>query len=247
MYEERVYRRGMSGGSGMMDFEVVEQETDLWISMELSAYYPGIEREIRAFAVDLREELLGYIREDPIFLTSLEPHQALPGAPRIAADMAAATEKAGVGPMAAVAGAFARDVGRAIRRKTDCRRLMVENGGDIYILGQGPLTVAVYAGSSPLSDKVGISLEVSGEFGVCTSSGTVGHSLSFGRADAMAVISEDVVVADAFATAYCNQIQSKDDIGPVLEQAKLCPDITGAMVIIGDALGAWGDLELVSL
>ena len=231
----------------MMDFEVVEQETDLWISMELSAYYPGIAQEIRDFAVGLREELLGYIREDPIFLTSLEPHQTLPGAPGIAADMAVATEKAGVGPMAAVAGAFARDVGRAIHRKTGCPRLMVENGGDIYILGQGPLTVAVYAGSSPLSGKVGISLEVSGELGVCTSSGTVGHSLSFGRADAMVVISEDVVIADAFATAYCNQVQSKDDIGPLLEQAKLCPDIAGSMVIIGDALGAWGDLELVSL
>lgn len=231
----------------MKSFEVVEQETDLWISMDASACYPGIQQEIRGFVVGLRLELSGYIRKDPRFLESLEPYSLMSGAPRIAVDMAAAGEKAGVGPMAAVAGAVARDVGRFIAQKTGCNKLVVENGGDIYIRDDYPLTVAVYAGNSPLSEKVGIRVKVSGELGVCTSSGTVGHSLSFGAADAVAVISEDAVTADAFATAYCNQVKCRDDISLVLGKAKSCPDIKGIVIISGDALGAWGDLELVNL
>lgn len=231
----------------MKDFEVVEQETDLWISMDASAYYPGIQLEIRGFVVGLRAELSGYIRNDPYFLHVLEPYSLLPGAPQIAVDMAAAAEKAGVGPMAAVAGAVARDVGRFIAEKTGCNKLVVENGGDIYIRGDHPLTVAVYGGDSPLSEKVGIRVNVSGELGVCTSSGTVGHSLSFGAADAVAVISDDAAVADAFATAYCNQVKCREDISQVLEKARNRPDIKGIVIIVGDALGAWGHLELVDL
>lgn len=231
----------------MKDFEVVEQETDLWISMELSAWYPAIQEEIGGFVVRLRQQLLDYIQKDPSFLTSLEPHPTIPGAPSIAVDMAAAAAKAGVGPMAAVAGAVAREVGRFINERTGCARLMVENGGDIYIRGQGAPTIAVYAGDSSLSEKVGIRVSVPGELGVCTSSGTVGHSLSFGKADALAVICDDAVVADAFATAFCNQVRSRDDIPGVLEKAKAYPDIKGVLAVIGDALGAWGELELVSL
>ena len=247
MYEERVYRRGMSGGLGMLNFEVIEQETDLWISMEASACYPGLQEEIRGFVLRLRKTLKDYLEQDPAFLITLEPYRILPGAPPIAVDMAVAASKAGVGPMAAVAGAFARDVGREIRRLTNCSKVMVENGGDIYLFGSDSITVAVYAGNSPLCDKVGISLKLEGELGICTSSGTVGHSLSFGKADACAVICDDVVVADAFATAFCNKVKAKEDIQQVLTAAKSSPDIKGALVIIGDALGAWGDLELIGL
>ena len=75
----------------------------------------------------------------------------------------------------------------------------------------------------------------------------MGHAFSFGRGDACVVISENVVTADAFATAYCNKVQTSDDIEKVLGLAQKCPDVTGALVIIGDTLGAWGDLELVRL
>jgi ApbE superfamily uncharacterized protein (UPF0280 family) len=247
MYEERVYRRGMGGISGMTDFEVVEEETDLWISIDSSSYFKGIEEEIRGLVLRLREDLKEYISRDPRFLIAFEPYRLLPEAPEIVMDMARAAEKAGVGPMAAVAGAVAWGVGREIREKTGCGRLMIENGGDIYIFGECPFTIAVYAGESPLSEKVGIRVNVSGELGVCTSSGTVGHARSFGRADACVVISDSVVTADAFATAYCNKMQTQGDIQRVLDLAKDCPDVRGVLVIMEETLGAWGDLELVGL
>lgn len=231
----------------MINFEIVEEETDLWISMEASAFYPGLEEEIRGFVLSLRESLKDYLALDPGFLTSLEPCEVLQEAPPIAAEMARAVRLAGVGPMAAVAGAFARDVGRFVRSKTSCSNVVVENGGDIYIYGNHPITAAVYAGSSPLSDKIGLRLRVDGELGICTSSGTVGHSLSFGRADACVVICDDVLVADAFATAFCNRVKFKEDVQLILDAAREQQDIRGALVIIGDALGAWGKIELVSL
>ena len=229
------------------NFEVIVQETDLWISMDSSAWYQGLEVEIRGFVFTLREIIKEYIKSDPLFLTSLEPREALPGAPKVVLDMVQGGRKAGVGPMAAVAGAVAREVGRHIREITGSRHVMVENGGDIYIYGSRPLTVAVYAGISSLSDKVGIRLQPSGELGICTSSGTVGHSISFGKADACAVICDDVVVADAFATAFCNRVKSAEDISEVLNLAKGCADVKGILVILGEALGAWGEIELIGL
>jgi len=107
--------------------------------------------------------------------------------------------------------------------------------------------VAVYAGSSPLSNKIAVKIKLTGEAGVCTSSGTVGHSLSFGKADACAVICDEVLVADAFATAYCNKVKTKEDIQQVLAEAKDQPEVRGVLVVMGDALGVWGDLELVAL
>lgn len=231
----------------MTDFEIVEQETDLWISMDSSFYYPDLEEETRGFVVELREALKSYIEKDYLFLTSLKPRDVLQSAPAMAADMAKAARKAGVGPMAAVAGAVAREAGRFITQKTGCCKLLVENGGDIYIRGHETATVAVYAGASPLSERVGIRVNATGELGVCSSSGTVGHSLSFGLADAVAVVSQDVLTADAYATAYCNQVKCRDDISTLLEKAKVNRDIKGVVVIIGDALGAWGDLKLMDL
>lgn len=247
MGEERVYRRGMGLSPKKRNFEILEFETDLWISLESSAWHQGLEGEIRGLVVMLRETLKEYIKSDPMFLTSYEPWEVLPGAPPIAVDMAKAATKAGVGPMAAVAGAFARYVGRWIREITGSSHVLVENGGDIYIYGHRPITVSVHAGASPLSDKVGVRLAPEGELGICTSSGVVGHAVSFGKADACAVICDDVVDADAFATAFGNRVKSAEDIQEVLNLAKGMADIKGILIIVGDAMGAWGEIELIGL
>ena len=48
-----------------------------------------------------------------------------------AMEMAAAADKAGIGPMSAVAGLFAREVGEHILNNFELNELLVENGGDI--------------------------------------------------------------------------------------------------------------------
>ena len=116
------------------------------------------------------------------------------------ADMVKAGKNAGVGPMAAVAGAIAEHVGLGLLKSTN--HVIVENGGDIFIKTDAPLTVGIFAGKSSLSLRIGIRLSGGPKpMAVCTSSGTVGHSLSLGRADAVCVAADSCAIADAAATA----------------------------------------------
>ena len=87
--------------------------------------------------------------------------------------------------------------------------------------------------------------------GVCTSSGTVGHSLSLGKADSVTVVAESAAFADAVATLVGNAVGGegggKAGVGRALEKAKEIAGILGVVVICGDTLGAVGDVRLVSL
>jgi ApbE superfamily uncharacterized protein (UPF0280 family) len=160
--------------------------------------------------------------------------------------MIEAAAAVGVGPMAAVAGALAATVGRRLTPLSP--EVIVENGGDIYLAITGSATVALFAGKSPLSHRVGLSLDPAlSPLGVCTSSATVGHSLSFGRADAACVLAPSTALADAAATALGNRIQGPDSIASALEWVASLPDILGAVVVIGEKLGAWGQVELIPL
>lgn len=247
MYQVRFYRREQGRDENMRCFEVSVGETDLWIAVDRSSFSSGLENFVRGQVQRLRSELEEYILRDPEFKTALGPHRVIPGAPAFAVDMACAAGLAGVGPMAGVAGMFAREIGRLILARTGCSKLVVENGGDIFLAGNEPVTISIFAGQSPLSGRVGLRLDVKNSLGVCTSSGTVGHSLSFGRADAVVVVSRDAVIADVFATSLCNRVQEPEDIAKVLEAAKAAEGVLGAVVILGKSIGAWGELELLNL
>jgi ApbE superfamily uncharacterized protein (UPF0280 family) len=124
----------------------------------------------------------------------------------------------------------------------------VENGGDIFLKVTRPAVIALYAGDSPLSNKIGLKIDpLQGPLGVCTSSGTVGHSLSFGRADAACVLAASTALADACATALGNRVPDAGAINEALAWAAEVPDILGALVIVGDKLGAWGQMELTPI
>jgi len=240
MYEERTYR-GSVGAADLVTFSVVVKETDLLILAEA---------DLSALAMEVvlkhRHQLEGYIARYPAFLKSLVPVKAGPGAPESALRMAAAAEKAGVGPMAAVAGVFSDLVGEALLAESS--QVIVENGGDIYIKSAMPRVVALYAGDSPISGKVGIKISPEDTpIGVCTSSGKVGPSLSLGRAHAACVLSGSAVLADAVATAVGNAVHGPDDVEKGLAVARSIEGVTGAVVIAGDKLGAWGKVKLVKL
>jgi ApbE superfamily uncharacterized protein (UPF0280 family) len=236
-YEPRTYRTRMAR-AGLVGFRVAVKETDLWVlaARDFSA-------EVRAIVIQERQQLEAYIAGHPGFLTTLAPWPADRFAPLVVREMIEAAAAAGVGPMAAVAGALAARVGRQLAPLSP--EIIVENGGDIF---QHPATVALFAGQSPLSYRVGLNLDPSlSPLGVCTSSASVGHSLSFGRADAACVLAESCALADAAATALGNRVQGPDTIAPALEWAAALPDILGAVVIVGEKLGAWGRVELAPL
>ncbi|AEH50617.1 UPF0280 family protein [Pseudothermotoga thermarum] len=238
---ERFYRNWHSGK--LNHFVVQVEETDLWI--EIDRFEPQIKEAVYKLVKKLREDLKRYIKHHSNFLTSLEPVQVEQNAPEIVLEMAQAGNLAKVGPMAAVAGAVADKVGKFLSEEFNCKEVIVENGGDIYLKSQNEVIVGIYAGKSPLSGKVGLKIPP-GEWGICTSSGTVGHSLSFGKADAVTIVSENATIADAFATYYCNMVKDKKDVEKVLEIVDK-NYVKTIVVIIEDKLGIVGEHELVIL
>jgi ApbE superfamily uncharacterized protein (UPF0280 family) len=240
MYQPRTYRRWVKD-DGLVSFNVVVKETDLYIRAT-----KNLEAETRASITKHRAPLEAYIASHPLFLHSLEPVSIDDRAPEIVKDMIQAAATVGVGPMAAVAGAIAERVGRDLLAYSP--EVIVENGGDIFAMVLQTRLIGVYAGDSHFTGK--IALEISPEktpLGICTSSGTVGHSLSLGVADAVIIISHSTSLADAAATAVGNKVTAADDIDTVIEELKAIPGLLGAVLIKGDRMGVWGDVKLVPL
>jgi uncharacterized protein len=202
------------------------------------------EGHIDAARESIREQrgyLENFIRKDPFFQITLEPYVLREDdAPPIVKKMINCGAVFGIGPMAAVAGAIA---GFAVQAMTDegATYAVVDNGGDICILNDQPIVVGIYAGSSPIKDLAFQLPARQRPLGICTSSGTVGPSISFGFADAAAVISQDVALADAAATALGNAVTA---VGSLTEcfQAIDRPGIDGALVIRGERMALWKEL-----
>jgi uncharacterized protein len=239
-FEPRTYRTRMAR-PGLTGLRVEVKETDLWVlaARDFSA-------EVRDLVIQERQQLEAYIASHPGFLTSMAPWPPDPFAPPVVREMITAAAVAGVGPMAAVAGALAARVGRHLTPLSP--EVIVENGGDIFLALAQPATIALLAGKSPLSHRVGLKIDPAlSPLGVCTSSAITGHSLSLGRADAACVLAPDAAFADAAATALGNRVGGPDAIAPALEWVASLPDILGAIVIVGEKLGAWGRVELTPL
>jgi ApbE superfamily uncharacterized protein (UPF0280 family) len=231
------YRRMIA--QTMTSWRTAYKETELFICAD-----SALERLALEAVVSLRGVLDAYIGRHPEFLRSLVPVEPLLGAPAIAADMCRAAKAAGVGPMAAVAGAFSARVGEEMLKYS--REVIVENGGDIFMKANAERTVAIYAGSSPLSMRLGLVVPP-GPMSVCTSSGTVGPSLSFGQADAAVVVSRDACLADACATRLGNGLKTAADISRALDTIAGIPGVIGAVAVVGDQCGAVGDIRLAAL
>jgi uncharacterized protein len=240
----RFYRE-WAGGDRLVRFSACHLDTDLQIGVDPGSYSCVMPRRCRRLIREIRSLLEDYGADCPEFITSLSPVPARRNAPGIIRRMARAGRLAGVGPMAAVAGAVAREVGCMLLREFGVREVVVENGGDIFMRMHSPLLVSIYAGTSPLSARVGLQICDPGRpLGLCTSSGTVGHSLSFGRADAAVVACRDAALADAYATAWANEVHSAGDIPRTLEQMKGKRPIRSAVIIVGGQLGIVGRYAL---
>lgn len=241
VYQPRTYRNTITNVD-LTRFRVVVRETDLFISAETD-----LSAQADILAQKYYDQVDDYIKSQPAFGTSLEPLDVSTGAPLIIKDMVFAGKRAGVGPMAAVAGSISEYVGRELLNNSN--EVIIENGGDIFIKSSKERNIMIYAGQSKLSNRIGLRLKPDQTpCGIATSSGTVGHSLSFGQADAVMVKSESTPMADAFATSICNQVKTEDDIPKALAQAQDNSGyIQGVIIILKDKLGTWGDIELLKV
>ena len=237
-YEERTYRN-LIFKDNLKSCNVAIAESDLFISSDID-----LSTQAKKSLLHHRSLLENYIKKHPQFLTALLP---LPGddlAPAIVRDMLITSNSCGVGPMASVAGAIAQFVGKDLFDLAET--LIIENGGDIYLKSKDKLTVSVYAGESPLSYKINFIVKPEKTpVGICTSSATVGPSLSFGKADAVCVISKSATLSDAAATAIGNKVKSKKDIKTALDYGIKIPGVKGIIIVCGNDMGAIGEVQFV--
>jgi len=241
---KRFYRERYS--ERFNEFYVKYKHTDMWIgvgkSCEFSVRMVDFAYEKVKITYDTLDE---YIKENPEFGKSLVPLMLNNlEVPEFIKNMVDASQLAEVGPMACVAGMFAQIVGEELMRNYNCNGVIVENGGDIYVNTDEEIKIGIFANFDSEFNKLSLVLEP-GEYGVCTSSGKIGHSLNFGNADAVIVISKDSAISDAFATKYSNMVRTSEDVEKVLAKAKeeIGKSIEGIIVIYRDIIGALGKVK----
>ena len=240
VYRERTYRKRVTARN-LVSFCVAVRETDLWVSTD-----KNLQKETRDLVFDCRHQLEVYINTHPEFATTLSAWPEDPYAPSLVKEMIVVSKSLGVGPMASVAGTIAKYVGEGLLKFSE--QVIVENGGDIYLKANQPITVSIFAGTSPLSERFGLLIPVKHmPLGVCSSSATVGHSLSMGDADAVCLLSRSAALADGAATALGNRIKRKADFEKVASWASDIEGILGGVIIFDDRMATWGDIELVEI
>lgn len=236
LHAERIYR-SLINKDNLTLYNVKIAESDLFISSDTN-----LANSAEKSLIKHRNSLETYINSHPEFRTSLLPLPEDNLAPPIIRDMLSKSKICGVGPMASVAGAVSEFVGSDLQNQTE--NLIIENGGDIFLKTKKNLTVSIYAGESALSYKVNIIVKKEETpLGICTSSATVGPSLSFGKADAVCVISQSTTLADAAASAIGNRVKSNKDIKSALDYGIKIPDVKGIIIIYGNDMGAIGEVE----
>jgi uncharacterized protein len=196
-----------------------------------------------------RLNLEAFIGMHPGFQSSLIPldvHVSDNLLPEAVRRMQDASRLTGLGPMAAVAGTMAQ-LAAETSRASGSSESIVENGGDIYLDCRDEVILGLYTGKNTHFENLALKIPVSMmPLAVCTSSGRMGHSLSFGDCDLLTVFSKDASLADAVATLGCNSVKSEEDIEPVLNRMLATDGILGAIIIRDDKFGAVGEIpELI--
>ena len=236
--DRELYRRTIVAPD-LVRAQVVVKETDLLVLSDRD-----IAAAVRDVVMTQRDRLERYIDRFPEFKSSLRPLVVSDTAPAIVRAMARAGQAAGVGPMAAVAGAVCEFVAEGVG--DEVRELILENGGDLYVATSRERIVGIYAGEGARGGALGLRVKAeSTPIGICTSSGRIGHSLSLGDAAAATVLARSSALADAAATAVGNRVRGRDGVREGLAAARDIPGVLGVVVIRDGRLGVWGDVEIV--
>ena len=237
MYEERFYRKEFSKDWSSCQVQI--QETDILVKSK----DPLDQKLVESLAKGLRKDIEDYIKDFPEFKATLSSFTPQKSPPPIVSEMIEKTCPLDVGPMASVAGAIAEYMGKSLLKSTP--ELIVENGGDIFIKKNGPISLGLRGPQSSIINRLLLSVEDDSSLGICSSSSVLGHSLSLGRADLAMVISRSAIFADALATRLANMVLSEDDIDKALGFAAEFPLTKAVVVAKGERLGVWGEVELV--
>jgi ApbE superfamily uncharacterized protein (UPF0280 family) len=237
--QRRFYRQWIKPGD-LIKTHIAVEETDLLI---LSKRRPDL-KFIRERIYCLRQDIKDYIARDRRFAVSLKPINVELNAPAVIRLMAEAGRACNVGPLAAVAGSIAQLLSQDLTER-GYGELIIENGGDIFLARQKKdRIISIFAGKTKFSGKLNLLIKPARTpCGVCTSSATIGHSLSFGNADSVVILAKQAALADSLATATCNLVKSRHDLKRAINFAKKFSGVFGVVIILKDNLASWGQIE----
>lgn len=242
------YRTLIRQQSDIFSYEVVYKETSLLVRSP-----KNFSNKILRTLINLRKPLEKYIEKNPEFLTSLKPLTPKKDAPKIVKKMCEVSQKTNTGPMSCVAGAVAEFLGQEMLKwikKENLRKfLIIENGGDIFCFVDEEITVGIYSGeNSPFTGRFALKISLLEQpLCICTSSGTVGHSLSFGKADALTIISNSCIFSDSLATATANLIKSETDLITAVEFAKKFDEVLFVCAIKNKTISFWSKTDKIEI
>ena len=227
--------------------EIHLKQTNMKLKSDSNLVFDSVKKAV----IHNRGLLEYYILQHREFVISLESLEVDLTAPEFVRNMMKAGLTAGVGPMASVAGGLAEVATEAMMTK-GCKLALANNGGDISVKGELEINVGIYAGEDSVARNMGFKIKsIDMPLGICTSAGVLGHSISFGEADAAVVFSRSAFLADAAATAVANRVKKTDPEGTIQNALELAEDIDGilgCMVFIDDKIGATGRVpEIVEL
>ena len=189
-----------------------------------------------------RRELENFISQDPFFRVTLEPYKKIKNAPEIVKRMIDASSKVKIGPMSAVAGTISQLAVEAMI-DTGATYAIVDNGGDIALINDRPVVVGIYAGK--IKDFA-LNIEPRDSIlGICTSSGKIGPSISFGNADSVTVLSKDTSLADSAATAIGNNVVDENSINCAIDNYLGIEGLEGCLIICENKIATWGKLPKI--
>jgi len=239
MGQYRFYRNFIEADD-LKKIEITVKETDILLLLDKE-----IEKDfLRERIIKYREDISEYIKRDRRFLVSLEPLEVEDSAPEIVKEMSLAGKLAGTGPMAGVAGAISDFLGRDLLNL--CSEVIIENGGDIFLKSEKARYIRIYTGEFNPHKRLNLEVKSEGKpLGVCTSSGKIGHSLSFGNADSVTIISDRAVLADSIATQTANLIKTKADIKKAVDFAKNILGTRGAVIAFDNILASFGEIQFI--
>ncbi len=182
-----------------------------------------------------------FIDQYPEFENTHLPWTPPKEAPEIIQKMCEASRLLNVGPMAAIAGTLAEVCLLAILN-AGSREAIVDNGGDIALFIRKTALIGIYSGARDFENLAFQIPKTQRPLGICTSSGKIGHSFSYGKTNAAIVFSENIPLADCAATALGNLVQISSDLDTCFNDFEPIPQITGAAAIFNERIGLYGKL-----
>lgn len=224
--------------------EIDLEETHIRLRTDLKNH------DLKRYIYKIRYDLKNYILRNPDFRISLEPLKIVDeNLDLIVRTMHESSIKADVGPMACVAGTIS-ELSVKYLIENDSKYSIVENGGDIAMINDEKVICGIYSNNEVLGNRIGFEISARKKpLGICTSSGKIGHSISFGQSDSVTVIADSPSTADGLATRIANSVTgntSESRVSNALETAEEFREFFKGVLIISDEnIGTVGKLPKI--